>query len=219
MILKDIHLYPDLVEFDKEVTSRVRFETRCVCNFLEREALRKTKFQADFRRLCVIGKSRPEKSVAINTAGAACVDVEFDPAQHRFLASDAARHEFYIGLLESALRVSAGRLELPTSEITEGLSRFRAGGYVNEWTHKKKKLPAAGIVATLNCRLAMSEFALDLIVERDKSTVFSDTILETKPDELIFSHKFKDVVLDDRGLVVTSGTSEPLVVIPPARIS
>ena len=83
MILRDIYLYPDLVEFPQELTSTFRYQTRSLCNFLERNVLKRLKFETDgFRRLCIIGTSAPKEGVFVNTAKAACVEVFLDVARY-----------------------------------------------------------------------------------------------------------------------------------------
>jgi hypothetical protein len=50
---------------------------------------------------------------------------------------------------------------------------------------------------------------LTLRLDRKSETVFHERILETKPDEIIFTHRFKHVVLDGDNLVVTNKFDEP----------
>lgn len=54
------------------------------------------------------------------------------------------------------------------------------------------------------CDLSMSKFILTLSVHKSDEIVFEKTILETKPDEIIFAHQFKDIEQSDGQLVVTN---------------
>ena len=208
MILRDIYLYPDLREFPA-LSSDVRFETRSICHFLAREVLKRLKHRAEFRRLCLIGKEHPSETPVVNSSKAACVDFPFDSSKWQSLEGDQTRAEFYAQQLEIGLKRAEGKLDLPFDELGAGIERFRASAYENTWIHKKRRMDR-GIFATLRCRLTMSQFQLSLSVERESSTLWSETILETKPDELLFAHRFRDLSIEDNSLVVTSQTTDPL---------
>jgi len=79
---------------------------------------------------------------------------------------------------------------------------FRHANYRNEWTHKKKFLRDAGLTAYLMCRLDPERFILTLRLDRKNAIIFNNAILETKPDELIFAHRFKDITIEGEDVIV-----------------
>ncbi|NJL56722.1 hypothetical protein HC928_17365 [bacterium] len=89
------------------------------------------------------------------------------------------------------------------------IEEFREGGYVNRWIHKSKLLRSVGLRATLNCDLDTRRFVLMLRLEKNGVVIFEEPILETKPDEVIFAYRFKDIVLEGRTLVVTNKFGDP----------
>jgi hypothetical protein len=50
----------------------------------------------------------------------------------------------------------------------------------------------------------MDAFHLDLEIARKERVIFRDTILKTPPDEVAFHHKFKDIVIGQESVRVTS---------------
>ncbi|MGZ0077873.1 hypothetical protein [Methylomonas sp. YC3] len=84
MILKNIFLYPDLVEFANREQDLliVKDQTRHLCNYLERR-LAVLKFHADgFNRICVIGKSQPQE-MHINSSSVLAVYIPFNMEEFR----------------------------------------------------------------------------------------------------------------------------------------
>src|SRR3954466_2323170 len=98
---------------------------------------------------------------------------------------------------------------IPLSDMKAAIDEFRAGGYRNEWTFKTTTLRGVGLQASLNCSLDMEKFTLTLKLERNGVVVYDAPILETKPDEIIFAYRFKDVVLDGQAVVVKDKFDKP----------
>ena len=85
MILKELYLYPDLVEFPDEIVHPFRDQSRSICNFLERE-LQTIRFSADgFKRICIVGKSSPSTESFINSSKVLIVEVPFDENDYKKL--------------------------------------------------------------------------------------------------------------------------------------
>jgi hypothetical protein len=66
------------------------------------------------------------------------------------------------------------------------------------------------VQASLSCHLDTEKFTLTLKLERKGMTLFEQQILETKPDELIFAYRFKDVVAEDNRVVVKDKFGKPI---------
>jgi hypothetical protein len=62
----------------------------------------------------------------------------------------------------------------------------------------------------LLCELDLSWFHLVLEVERKGEVIFSQEILRTLPDEVVYAHRFKEVRLDGQTLRVEEKFGKPL---------
>lgn len=208
MRFKYIYLYLNLEEYPDALSTEFGFRTRYVCNYLER-GLKEEKFESQgFDRITIQGKHVPEVQCKIVPEHALHVPVAFDEDSYAKMRPDM-EHEFYLGMIESGLHKCAGQFSIPLARLASSIEDFRRGGYVNEWTHKTKSLGRSGLKATLQCRLDAERFVLTLILARQGRQVYDAPILETKPDELIFGGRFKDVVLSDGYIVVTDRFGDP----------
>lgn len=209
MIFSDIHIYPDLIEYPREMTSRFRYSTRPLCNFLQRNVLKGLRFQTTFRRLCVVGTENPREDVQVNTSNVATAKVTFDYPGYVQLESTRARQEYFIDMLCDGISRCSRHHSTPTLALAAGIERFRDGGYVNEWVHAARTVSKAR--AELRCALTEQEFTLRITLERDGTLVLDEVILRTPPDELLFHHKFKALkVLDGTTLLVSTPHGPPL---------
>ncbi|MCX5747479.1 MAG: hypothetical protein NT062_33865 [Proteobacteria bacterium] len=123
-------------------------------------------------------------------------------------------HEFFIAMIVDGLERCAHQHEIPIIELRTALEAFRRGGYRNEWTHQRKRLRQVGLQASLLCSLDPERFRLILKLEKKDVLVFEQQILETKPDELIFAHLFKEVVVDGDAVVVNDKFGQQLFSMP-----
>lgn len=201
MLLKHVYLFLHLDEYPAELATPFGFRTRYVCNFLERR-LGELKYQArGFSKICVQGRHARLDVCPIVSENAALPTVAFD--QSRYVALHAGEaHEFFISMLAEGLERCSKYHCIPFVELKSAIDAFRKGGYRNEWTHQKKVLRPVGLHASLLCSLDQERFRLSLKLERKGVPVFDQQILETKPDEIIFAHRFKEVALDGDDVVV-----------------
>ncbi len=214
MILRDIYIYPDLAEFPTEITSELRFQTRCLCNFLERNVLKGLKFPAKgFKRICVIGSMAPKEGCFVNSCHVLSVEVLIDIDQFR-RATEGQLQELFIGLLLGGLCKCSAAHPLPVEALQAGIRVFRREGYRNEWVHKRRSFKSHGLEAVLDCQLTIKRFGLRLTVRKGTRVLYQEWILETPPDEVIFGHRFKDVDVAEETMVVTSKGRKPLLVLP-----
>lgn len=213
MLLKHVYLYLHLDEYPPALATPFGFRTRYVCNFLERR-LRELKYQADgFSKICVQGRHQPLETCPIVSEHAALPTVLFDQAKYESLSS-GDEHEFFLAMIAEGLGRCAQEHEIPLAELTAALDEFRRGGYRNEWTHLSKLLRPVGLHASLLCSLDPERFRLILKLDKKDATVFEQQILETKPDELIFAHRFKEVVVDGDSIVVKDKFGKQLLSVP-----
>jgi hypothetical protein len=208
MLLRDISLFLNLEDYGGKYSSDFQFRSRYLCNFVRR-GVAPLRFKAEgFGSIVVEGCREPVARCPIKGENVASATVKFDKQQYDSL-QPAECHEFFIGMLLEGLEKCGRHHRIPLPEMKAAIDEFRAGGYRNEWTFKKRTLRPVGLQASLNCSLDMERFILTLKLERKGVVVYDAPILETKPDEIIFAHRFKDVVLDGQTVVVKNKFDKP----------
>ena len=201
MILKELYLYPDLVDFSSDIVRPFRDRSRSICNFLERE-IGKIKFQTEgFKRICFIGKASPKEECFINSSKVLIVEVTFNENEYSKLDKANANSMFSKMLLEGIDKCKA-QCDIPYSELQQSIAAFEKNGYVNHWIHKSKNLKDLGLIAELQCDLTMDNFILNLVLKNNEIDVFNKEILRTEPDELVFTPLFKDILYSDHTITV-----------------
>ena len=208
MILRELYLYPDLVQYPQNLTGTFRDQTRCLCNYLERNVLKKLKFKADgFKRICIIGTSNPKNKVTVNSSNVACIEVLFSEDEY-LSKSGNELDEYFINMLNVGLNKLDEQKQIPLEELCSGLESFRNNAYKNEWVHKSKVIKGTGARANLNCVLTKQSFTLTLSVHKDDIVVLEKEVLNTPPDEIAFTHLFKDLLTSDDALLVNNKFGE-----------
>ena len=205
MILKQIYLYPDLIEFSACPEDRLaaQDQTRHICNYLERN-LSSLKFEANgFNKICFVGYSRPAIEMHINSSNALCVPIAFDMKSWRQMPREKMS-DFFADMLRAGLQKCADNYEIPLENMLQWLSNLCEKNYRNEWDFREKSFRQEGIKCRLKCSLTLDAFALRLLVLRKEVVVFDKVILETVPDEVAYHYRFKDIVVERGKLVVTS---------------
>lgn len=207
MLLRHIYMYLNPEEFSLELGSEFDFRARYLCNFIERR-LRQLRFHtADFSTICVQGQHVPDESCPIRHVNAAVASFAFDEQQYKALGP-SDHHEYFIHILQGGFEKCARYHSIPR-ELLNAIDDFRRIGYKNEWTHQSKLLRPAGIRASLLCSLDTNRFVLTLRLESKGHVLFEKPILETKPDEIIFAHQFKEVALDGQTVTVRDKFGKP----------
>jgi hypothetical protein len=213
MRLTDVRLFLSNDEFPRELRSEFLFRSCYVSHYVTRR-VRELRLPRDYKGLlvrgCLLG-GEPRISVEGNLI----VPVEFSSARYMSLRP-GEEHKFFVEMLADGLARTAEGYRVPVVEMKAILDDFREGGYRNEWTHQKKNLRAIGVQSSLLCSLDPEHFWLVLRLEKKGVVVFEQQILETKPDEVIFAHRFKDVVLDNDAIIVVDKFGKPLFSPPSA---
>jgi hypothetical protein len=210
MILKTLYLKIGDLGLPSDYTYELLKASRFICNYLEREVLKKIRFPADgFNRIVISLSSKPADGVFVNTASVACVDIPFD--RETYDSKEGRETALWlIDKLREGIEKCAQFVAIPKLEILEGLASFVSGGMRNQWVHKRRVLSNFGVQASLICELTQSEFFLRLELSRSGKPVFEQILLRTDPDEIAFEHRFKDLQMDGEYLVVTSKAGNPL---------
>ena len=194
MILKEIYLYPDLVEYENNTVHTFRYQSRSICNYLER-TLKKIKFNTDgFKRICFIGKSTPSEIAYVNSSNILIVEIPFDEKQ--YISLDKSQlNTFFSKLLIAGIYKCQKFYAIPSDKLIGSTEEFIKNNGINRWTFKKKLIKNYNIKCILNCQLTIEAFYLNLEVIKEKKVVFNHQILSTVPDEIVFSSKFKNIEL------------------------
>lgn len=209
MILKELYLYPDLVEYEKDIVYPFKYQSRSICNYLERH-LKKIKFNTDgFKRVCFVGKSKPSPEGFVNSSNVLVVEIPFDEEQYKMLERNQL-NTFFTKLLSGGIERCKKHYDIPGDELLEWLQNFNEIGCVNKWVFKTKAIKELGVKCILNCNLTIDAFYLNLDVVKGQEIIFSDEILSTVPNEIVFVPMFKDVSLVGDCIVVSDKYGDPI---------
>lgn len=209
MKLTGIFLYLDLVEFRSDSALAFRSQTRFLCNYVQRKLVERKVLTDGFKTICVICKNAPAALSYKNSSSALIAEVPFMMADYEKLSEDELP-EYFIGLLNLGLLKCSRDQNLPAEYFSEAIQSFRDGHYKNEWQYAEKTFRTVGLKCRLQCKLDLSWFHLILEVERAGQIVFSQEILKTLPDEVIYAHRFKDIKFDGQTVIVQDKFGEPL---------
>lgn len=214
MKLKDIYLYPDLVEFQSSSVLLLRDQTRFICNFVQHFLVGEGVETNGFNKICIVCKSIPSRECYINSSKALIVELQFDADEYCKI-EEVNLPEYFIGLLRDGFTRCTKEYSLPIEKFNLAIESFRNNVYRNEWVHSEKNFKSAGLKCRLLCALTMTFFKLTLEVERAGMVIFSQDILRTIPDEIVYAHKFKDVNFSNDQLVVVDKFGNVIFKCPP----
>lgn len=210
MIFKDLRLYLS-EEFPRGIGSEFLFRSCYFSNFLTRR-VRALRLLRDYKGFIIQGcqvitppRISPEANLIVSVGFSSAAFAELRPGEE---------HEFFVAMTVDGLDRCAQQHQIPIAELTTTLEEFRRCGYRNEWTYQRKLLRQVGLQASLLCSLDPERFRLVLKLEKKHRAVFEQQILETKPDELIFAHRFKEVVVDGDSVVVKDKFGKALFSMP-----
>ncbi len=197
-------IHPDDSRLTVDYTYGFLKKSRCLCNFLEREVLRKVRFKTEgFNRIVIAMRTNPEKGVYVNSSQVACVELPFVPSDYESKDGEALMH-YYIDCLQRGLQKCARSIPIPLDALKQGIADFVSGGMENRWLFKNRAFKEHGLRSSLHCSLTPSEFSLRIQVWRKQDLVLDEEVLRTDPDEIAFQHRFRDLEIIDGALVVTS---------------
>ena len=213
MILKNTRVYLDIDEFDRAQCSEFLFNICYVNNYLSRHA-REIKWDSDDYNGILIkctseGGDLPHLSYQRNLI----IPIAFDQEKYNLLTGENL-HEFYLSLFFNGFEKAALHFSIPLFELLRIIQKFRTDGYKNEWVFKRKKLDGMRLQCSLLYEINREKFSLFLFIKSGSDTIFQERILETKPDELIFSHKFNNLVFRDNKIVVLDAFEQSIFELP-----
>lgn len=204
----------------KELSVPFSFETRCLCNFVQRYARALAIETSGFNQIVI--KDDPFAN-ALATPGLMpekTLVVPFRLEASRYQnATPEAKQLYFIEVLRSGLLQANEFHALPLCDLLNKIDEFEANGFHNRWIHQTKRIRGLG-VAELQCELTLNEFRLTLEVRGATGATVKLDLLSTKPDELCFHYQFKDITVREDHLVVTNrgSTIGELVRLPLSRL-
>ncbi len=208
MIFKEIYLFPDLVEYPDDITIPFRDQTRSICVYLER-VIKPLKFKADFKRICFVGKKNPEEKIFINSCNILSIDIPFNEHEYNRLNKKELNH-YFTELLRLGINKCAKQVDIPKAELLNGLVEFENGNYVNKWQFKRRSFRELGVKCLLECELTLQNFHLTLVIEKKGKILWQKEILTTVPDEICYYHSFKDIVFENKKIIVVDRSDRPI---------
>jgi hypothetical protein len=190
-----------------ELSVPFSFETRCLCNFVQRHARVLAIETNGFNQIVI--KDDPYAN-ALTTPGLApekTLVVPFRLKASRYQnATPEAKQIYFIEILRSGLLQANEFHALPLRALLSKIDEFEATGFRNRWVHQTKRIRGLG-VAELQCEMTLNEFRLTLEVRGATGGLVKLDLLSTKPDELCFHYQFKDLTVREDHLVVTDRKS------------
>lgn len=208
-VLKTVRLYLHVDDYGQELRSEFLYRSCYISNFTSR-CVRGLDFKTNgFKGVLVQGRKSPPGEPRVSVETNLIVPMRFDQERYESLGP-GEHHEFFLGMLVEGFEKCARYHSIPFEELMAAIEEFRGGGFRNEWTHQKKQLRPFGLQASLLCRVDTERFTLNLMLEQKGAVVFDQQILETKPDEIIFAHRFKEVVVEGEAIVVRDKFGKPL---------
>lgn len=196
MKIRHIHMLLDTDNPDdhfRKIASDFGFSSRYFTQYIER-GIRAQKIESElWNGIYVKSVGKIYQSPRIEDKGLVC-PVDFNLRGYE--SSTADKSEFFIKMMLDGIMGVPVKYNVPVDSIVQLIEDFRAGGYVNEWLHKRKLLRPHKVHAYLLCSMNTNFFSLRLEIRRKEKVLFGKNILKTEPDEIFFHHKFKDFVLD-----------------------
>lgn len=210
MILRDIFVDLDRSQHPSEIAYAFKLRSRCLCHFVGRHVWEKRIRVPNFNRIVITLSRKAVPEFFVNSSHVACIRIPADDATSQQLAGNALQ-EFYIDCLSRGVDRFLGDFPEALVAIREGIELFRAGGYRNAWVQKARRLQTLGLSASLACSMTIERFSLRLAILRAKTPIYDQEIFTSDPDEIVFAHRFKDVVASDRKVVVVDRFSHAVL--------
>ncbi|MEO6993016.1 MAG: hypothetical protein ABI273_05280 [Lacunisphaera sp.] len=210
MILRDIYLDLDRSNYSTKVAYAFKLGSRCLCHFIGRYIWEKQVRVSGFNRVSLILAKDAVSGFYVNVCRVACISLPFDDTAYLSLEGTALQ-EFYIDCLLRGVRCYLSDLPDVLTAIEEGIAKFRLEGYKNEWVAKSRRFGPSQLSAKLIGCLTIERFSLRLIVHNRKKMLYDQEIFSSDPDEIAFAHRFKDIVLEEDKVAVTSRHGKPLL--------
>lgn len=199
---------PDDLNSSRTFKSDFGFKNRFIGNFLTRK-LKELKFSSvGFSRIALIASEEPLKENEISESFLK-ITVPFNQVKYHSLSKEELA-DFLIGMYKEGITKASQTHEIPAEFLLTQLKEFKANNYLNEWEFKSKSFKDIGLKATLICKMTMDYFSLTLVLKKKAEILFSQEILNTLPDEIIYHWQFKEIVLERNEIKVLDEFKKPI---------
>lgn len=185
--------------------------SRFISNYLSVQ-IRKLKFLTDgtFNMIAVSPTLDVKHVCRIVGEKALDASIFFNRREYEKL-TEIEKYECYLDLLQKGYSICSQYKNIPLEPLLKLHQDFRDNNYKNEWLHKKRKFKEVGIEVDLYCYFTSHYFELEIIVYdiKNKEILISGTVIRTLPNEVCFDYLFKDIVINDDYLSITSFNNKP----------
>src|SRR3569833_357112 len=180
---------PDDLSTPKAFKSDFGFRNRFIGNYLTRKLKELKPVSLNFSRIALIASKSPIKENEVLESFLR-VSVSFDRSKYESLLKEELP-DFFIAMYKEGIMKASQTHEIPAEFLLVRLEEFKANNYLNEWEFKSKSFKELGLKATLICKMTMDFFSLTLVLTKKSEVIFTEEILNTLPDEIIYHWQFK----------------------------
>lgn len=193
--------------YDTSYRYEFTLRTRFISNYLTKQ-IRKHRFITDgtFHMISVDPTPNNLGGCRIVPDRTLTAYVSFDKARYE-KTKGTADCEYYLELMEEGFEKASRFKEIPLETLLKSIADFRANGCKNEWRYKKKRFKEQDIEVALDCYFTTLDFKLVATINKISTNdeLCSGTVLITEPDEICFSKKFNDILLEKGKIIITDG--------------
>ncbi len=186
--IKNIYVYPKPSEFERELGSDFLFHTNFVTNFVSRH-IKTHKLKTDnFDKVCILLSTNPNNSPYISSNSSLMIELLYQKNEEKniILSNQQESGKYICSLLKKGIaKVEHSYPELFIL-VTKLVEDFSNQSYKNSWELSKKSLKAKGIELITECSIDIHHFKLVIKCFVDGEMRFVETIVETKPDSLLY---------------------------------
>ncbi|MBI0549576.1 hypothetical protein [Pectobacterium parmentieri] len=210
MILKDIYLYPDVLDYGEELTYPFKELTRSLCNYLGR-SIKQAKYDTTgFNRVCFIGRKNPIGESYVNSSNVLGVEIFIDENEYLHTLKSEL-NKYFAKLVINGLDKVDGRYSLPKDLIVNAIDEFENSGFINEWVFKRKKLKGCKFTGLLKCRLTLDNFFLDFQIINKYKVVYEENVVTDHPNDFVFYYHLNKFNITDDYVVEVVNKSDNVI--------
>lgn len=185
-----------------EERKRFLFQSRCICNYLERKLAKKA-FESTYSRVNIhCTKDDGEVRVApLKGCPYLEVRLRYDVPPLADL-DEASLQQHYAQIIDSGLTAAAGVMEVPHDFCMRALDELKKGGFRNTWIQAEKSWARQEVRCEVIADLTTSEFTLTQRIYRGESLLAERLVAQTLPREMLFLESLGTLSMNSSGSVV-----------------
>lgn len=207
-------------DYYKKANNKLRYEFQCHTRFISNyfsKAIRKYKFDTNGVFNMISIALLPEndlKSTKISGADVLKTYLPYDQKRYEQIKG-TEDCSYYLELLEQGFKKASEFKPIPLDTLLTLIDEFKKGGCKNEWIHKKKRFKELDLEVILKCEFTTNYFQLVTIINQisTKKELAKGIAMKTRPDEILFSGMFKDILIHDNYIIITDSSDSAIVLI------